>query len=115
MMNLAAFNLYEYIGFAIIVLILGIVDAILTNIVARVVPGKNYYRVEYLWWVKWIYSRVKNFQYSLLIHCLFNTILVVLCVLLPIKAGYMLLFMGFLIARVWNIGYKAYVYARGLI
>lgn len=114
MMNISPFGLYEYIGFALVIFILGVLDAILTNIIARVIPGQ-YHRVEYLSWVKWIYFRTRKYSFALAMHLMLNLLFLIIMILLPVKAGYLLVFVGFYLARVWNIGYKAYIYGRGYI
>ena len=88
-------------------------DAVITNIVARA-AGMNYYRVESLPWAKWAYKR-KNLTFAMAIHFLVNLVAMIVIVLLPIKASYILFFIGIFFLRVWSMGYKAYVYARGLI
>jgi hypothetical protein len=112
-MQLQGFGLYEYVGFVMIMFLLITLDAVITNIVARA-AGMNYYRVESLPWAKWAYKR-SNLTFAMAIHFLINLVVMVSIVFLPIKASYILFFIGMFFLRVWSMGYKAYIYARGLL
>jgi hypothetical protein len=114
MMQLQAFGLYEYLGFVMIMFLLITLDAVITNIVARA-AGTNYHRVESLPWAKWSYKKYRNLTFAMALHFLVNFILMVVIILLPIKASYILFFIGMFFLRVWSMGYKAYFYARGYL
>jgi hypothetical protein len=114
MMYFQGFGLAEYVGFAIVLFLLLILDAVLTNIVARA-AGNLYYKVEALPWAKWIYKKFNSMFVALGAHILFNLVLMAIIVLLPIKASYIMFFLGIFFFRVWAVGYKAYIYGRGLL
>jgi len=118
MINLSPFGLVEIIGFVVILFLLMVLDALVTNIVARA-AGREYYRVESLPWVKWLYFKFRmqprGGAFSLFSHLGVNFLIMILIFLLPVKGGYVLFFDGLFFLRVWYMTYKAYVYARGYL
>jgi hypothetical protein len=114
MITLQPFSIFEYIGFVIVLFFLFVMDAFITNIVARA-AGREYHRVESVPWVRWIYFKSKKFSFALMLHFLFNILLFVLIFMVPMKGGYILLFVGIFLLRVWYMGYKAYIYVRGFL
>jgi hypothetical protein len=114
MMYLQNFSLAEYVGFAVVLFLLLVLDAVLTNIVARA-AGHMYYKVEPLPWVKWIYRKINGFTFSLAIHLMLNFAIMAIVIIMPVKASYVLLFIGVFFMRVWSVAFKAYYYGRGML